>query len=126
MDEPSGQVGIPVRPPLAPSRAPLDDNETGSGLYNIGLILGYGRDNVAAQTAANRVVELFEEPSILVENMVGAFAQRCDNLMNDLGASQEAPGLFGPGWVVSAYEAGLMNERWMLYWSTMRPRKAQS
>jgi hypothetical protein len=73
--------------------------------------------HVASKIAADTE---WEDPSLLVENMVGAFAQRCDRLLDDMECAQRAPLLFQPMWPISVLAAGTRNEEWMMFWSTMR------
>lgn len=60
------------------------------------------------------------EGSFLTENMVGAYAQRCDRLMRLMQAGMACPALIKPEATLAAYEEGLRNEAWLIYWSKQR------
>lgn len=60
------------------------------------------------------------EGSLLTENLVGAFAQRCDRLMVLMQAGMAAPGLMRPETTLEAYYEGLRSEAWLVYWNRQR------
>jgi hypothetical protein len=110
-----------MRLPLAPTYPPPQDSvPSSSGLHILRMLGGYRTPS--AQVAANSVAvaKEYKDPSMLLENMVAGFAQRCDHLMADVSYANEAPAFFTPMWMVSCYEAGIRNEQWMGAWSHMR------
>jgi hypothetical protein len=80
------------------------------------------RAEAVHQKVANEIaVEgQWEDRAILPENMVSAFAARCDRLLEDLEAATAAPAVFQPIWPLTALAAGTRNEEWMMFWSQMR------
>lgn len=105
---------------LAPSTAPALDRAAKDSVFSISALVGMGRGKAPAQEAATEVSQRLGDNSLLVENMTGGFAQRCDNLMEDMAYAREAPMFFAPSWWLETYEAGVRNEMWMIWWSNMR------
>lgn len=114
-----------MRLPLAPSRPPATDTvAAGSAFGVISMLRSIGdRTPHVHQRVANSISRedgWEDQSSVLVEQMVGAFAQRCDHLIEDIEACQMAPALFDPLWPITVMSAGSRNEEWMMFWSTMR------
>lgn len=114
-----------MRLPLAPSADPPTDKASASSVFNVVNMLRPPHSPVFQRVSSEVATERkWDDNSLLVENMVGGFAQRCDNLMEDFQYGMQAPGLFGPAWMISTYSAGTRNENWLLWWSHMRARKS--
>ena len=55
-----------------------------------------------------------------VENLMGAWAQRCDRLMAEFQAALAAPLLFLPLYVIDLFNRGNDAEKWVFYWNRQR------
>lgn len=115
-----------MRLPLAPSKSPATDTVSSNSVFGVVHMLREGHNPTYQKVAAEVAQDVFRTGSLLVENMVGGFSQRCDHLMDDLTNAMEAPGFFTGLWSLSVYEAGIRNEQWVRWWSQMRRPERQS
>jgi hypothetical protein len=86
-----------------------------------GLMAVMGPNVDEYQTGANAVAATHViEDTYLVENMVGAWAQRCDTLMKFMQAGMAAPALIRGDVTLATYHEGMRSEAWLLYWNKQR------
>lgn len=74
----------------------------------------------ASHAATEHSSRIGMRTSVLVENMIGAYGQRCDRLMAELQVGLAHPALMQPEHVAALYHEGVLNETWMFWWNGER------
>lgn len=74
----------------------------------------------ASRSATEHSSQIGMRTSVLTENMIGAYGQRCDRLMVELQVGMAHPEFMKSERMAVVYHGGVFNETWMFWWNGER------